>query len=325
MFESGGRDKIGAYALQILPPVNIRGAEIDTEGTVWKQEGPKQVPIKAIPGGFIIFEFNKSKHYSGGAVPSYKLGSDRKIPQNVIDADAKRKELAYSRFVYMNAFLGALASSISTVEKRGYFVQAPVDPNNYFVPKQIANGWKMVSDAGRKFELPKHYGKLSVEALDNTTDILNRFYLKLEESSFSILALMYQACYQYQQHQFSSAHLIAWTVIEALLNKEWKEFQNKVDKKNNGHTVLNNKRKELLNGRDYTASIISQILSLAGEIDDEMLNRLDVARQRRNDFAHKLEAIESSDAGKTIRLATDLIQKITGVTVTSQLSLSYWI
>jgi|SRR5687767_2516672 hypothetical protein len=105
----------------------------------------------------------------------------------------------------------------------------------------------------------------------------------------------------------------------------WSKLQERVSLESGGHTKLTKERRKLLDGRDYSASVVSQILSICSEIDDDLLERLDKARKKRNAFAHSLERVSSDDAGNALRLAADMVTKIIGVRVTSQLSLSFWL
>jgi hypothetical protein len=87
----------------------------------------------------------------------------------------------------------------------------------------------------------------------------------------------------------------------------------KLDAKNGGHTEVNrDRRKMLLEGHDYTASIVTQILSLHQKVDDEMLVRLDDARRTRNNFAHSLRDVTWEDAACAIGTANELISKVVG-------------
>jgi hypothetical protein len=324
MPESGKSD-LGSFALYMDRPMWVKGkpSKGNVEQLVWSKTGPEETSITALREGFIIFEFDKSKEYAGGVVPAYRLGADRKIPQNVRNADESRMNLAYRRFTYMNAFLCALYSAISIVQKTGTSVQEPINPANYFKAKKFGEDWKIITD-GRQLDRPIERGVLEESSLDYAVNILNKLYDTMGTSSYDILSLIYQACWHYRNHQFSSAHVMAWTTIEVFLNDAWKKLQDEKDKNKGGHTAISKDRRKLLNGRDYTASIISQMLSLSGIIDDEILERLDDARRKRNDFAHNLELIDSRSAGKAIRLATDMVTKTIDVQVTSQLSLSYW-
>ena len=109
------------------------------------------------------------------------------------------------------------------------------------------------------------------------------------------------------------------------MNCLWLKLQDEIDVNSGGHTEINSARKRILAGRDYTSSVVSQVLSICEKIDDETLQRLNVARRKRNNFAHDLTHIGADDSGEAIRLATDMVTNMAGVTVTSQLSLYSWI
>lgn len=323
-----GRAPLGPFALYIMRPTWIDRAtspELHRQ-VAWQEVGVENVPIVGVRGGFIVFEFDKSPHFSGGDVPAYSLGDDRRIPSNVTRASRDRDELAYRRFTYMNAFLLALYSGLSTVQKRAAPVQEPIDPTNYFLAEPTADGWALAYDSGRKIEYPRDRTDIvQIETLSHALQLIQCCFAVLGRSSLELLELVYIACHQYARHQFASAHLLAWSAIESLLNYMWLDLQSQISLESGGHTRLTKERKKLLEGRDYSASVISQILSLCNNIDDDLLDRLNYARKKRNAFAHSLERISSGDAGSAIRLATDMITRIADIRVTSQLSLSFWI
>ena len=323
-----GREPLGPFALYILRPTWIAGQPEPANRTdvAWEGLALQDVPITALRDGVIIFEFDKSDEYAGGAVPAYTLPEDRRIPQHVTKADRERIDFGYRRFLYMNAFLLALYSGLSIVQRRGTMVQDPADPTNYVGAERTADGWRVFMEYGRKIDYPSQRSdNIEIETLDHSLDILHKFHAAIGPASLDILSLTYTSCAQYARHQFSSAHLIAWAAIEALLNVIWANLQADIDVSAGGHTKMNRHRKKLLAGRDYTASVVSQILSICGKIDDETLERLDEARRKRNAFAHTLTPIGADDAGKAIRLATDMITNIVGMRVTSQLGLAFWI
>lgn len=329
LYSESGREPLGPFALYILRPTWIgnRPESARRNDTVWTAMGVHEVPITALRDGFVIFEFDKSTAYAGGAVPAYTLPESRRVPEHVINAENDRRDLGYRRLVYMNAFLAALHSAYSTIQKRGTLVQEPIDPTNYFGAERKLDGWQIFFDQGRRVDYPaEERDVLEIVTLTHSVDVLEKFSNAIgADRSLSILSLVYIACAQYSRHQFASAHLIAWSVVEALLNTLWLTLQGDVDAAAGGHTKMNADRKKLLAGRDYTASVISQILSITGKVDDETLSRLDEARRKRNWFAHTLKPIGSTDAGNTIRLATDMISKVASIRMTSQLGLSFWI
>lgn len=321
------KEPLGPFALLILRPTWIGGKPrpADRTGVAWEGVGVQGVPITALRDGIVIFKFDKSDDYAGGAVPAYTLPENRRIPREVTSADEERDKLGYRRFIYMNAFLLALYSGLSTVQKRGTNVQEPVDSTNYFLARRTDGKWDTYMDYGRKVNYTlDRSDNIEIETLDHSLEILQMFHTAVGEASLKILSLVYTSCAQYSRHQFSSAHLIAWSAIEALLNVMWSNLHVEIDSTSGGHTQISGKRKALLKGRDYTASVVSQVLSICGKIDDDTLERLDEARRKRNAFAHDLILIKADDAGKAIRLATDMITNVAGIGVTSQLSYSSW-
>ena len=113
------RGPLAAFALYVLPPTWVAGKPKLSNHTdvAWEGLGLRDVPITALRNGFVIFEFDESADYAGGAVPAYTLPEDRKIPLEVTKAKRERDDLGYRRFIYMNAFLLALYSGFSTVQK----------------------------------------------------------------------------------------------------------------------------------------------------------------------------------------------------------------
>ena len=323
-----GRGPLGPFALCILPPTWVGGRPEPANRTdmAWAGLGPRDVPITALRDGFVIFEFDKSQDYVGGAVPAYALPENGRIPQGVTKADRKRLDLGYHRLVYMNAFLLALYSGFSTVQKLHRQVQEPADPTNYFGARRTENGFETYMDYGRKIDYPnERTDNIGVETLDYSIDMLKKSDTAIAPVSLDVLSLIYTACAQFSRHQFSSAHLIAWAAIEALLNRIWLNLQAEIDFTSGGHTKMTKDRKKLLAGRDYTSSVVSQILSICEKIDDETLKRLDEVRRKRNEFAHGLTRIEADHAQKALMLATDMITKLVGLRVTLPLGLAYWI
>lgn len=322
-----GRVDMGPYALQLIGPNCI--VEPYKQGfghkEVWHSICAQKVPVTALNSGFIVFEFDKASDYLGGAVPSLPLEADKKIPKAVSDAEAERYRISYGRLTYMNAFLFCYQSGLSIVSHRGHPIQEPIEPTNYFIATKQDSRWLVFQDAsrGQFVELKPGDFDLEIGVLEYSKNLFSDLFERYGAKSIELMSLIYLACYQYRKHQFSSAHLIAWSAVEFLLNDLWESHLGDLD--SSGRTVVNKTRKEILTGRDYTAAIVTQILSVSGIIDDELVERFDSARRKRNHFAHKLSAISGTEAGAVIRLATDMLSTHSSDKVTSHLSLSFWV
>ena len=321
-----GRPQLPAYALQVLRPTwidNKASTDKFPNDAVWSGHGIYEVPIHARRDGYIVFDFPKSAQYRGGDVPSHFPQPGVRLPQNILDTQEQRQALRYRRLKYMNAFLACLYSSYATVQKIGTAVQPPVFPTTYFNADLDSNERWQIYHNGEHPETPSPSSPIvQIETIQNSVELMANCDRVLSNTGLDLLSLIYMACHQYGNHQFESAHLIAWSTCEMLINRLWANLLKELDIRNGGHTAINAGRREQLEGRDFTASIVSQSLSLHGKIDDDMLGRLDKARKKRNAFAHSLDPVASDDVAKAIRTATDLMTHVVGSRITSQLSFS---
>ena len=86
--------------------------------------------------------------------------------------------------------------------------------------------------------------------------------------------MLHVAAVHYSNLQFSSSLLIGWSIVEALQNRLWAQTISAASVPKGGHTVINAERRKRLQGCDYTASVVSQTLSLMGKIDDSRLTSI---------------------------------------------------
>ncbi|MBI1214689.1 MAG: hypothetical protein GC185_02590 [Alphaproteobacteria bacterium] len=326
-----GRPPLGVFAIEISPPAWI-GEEPVRENKrseiAWEAVGLYDVPLKVRRDGFIIFEFDKSGEFRGGEVPDLPLEDGRRLPKAFMEAEDRRLDLLYRRLGYMNAFLMNFYSGVNVVQHRGGLIQEPASPLNYLLASKIGEVWQCFTHIKRQYQ-DKADSKpspivISEEVMDYTVQAFNDCYAQFGDETVEVLSLLYLACYEYRMHQSASAHLISWAIVEKCINKIWLQLQSEVDLNSGGHTALDKNRRKLLSGRDYTISIIAQILSLTKKVDDDLLTRMDQARKVRNNFAHSLNPVSASDATNSIRLATDLISRLSGFKLVPQLSRSYW-
>ena len=208
----------------------------------------------------------------------------------MIAAEEARRKLMYDRIEYMNAFSLALTSALSTVQKYGSQVQEPCDPWHHLRGFHNGTYWE-VTTGNTLYQLPPEARHLVLQS-DTFEDAIG--VMQASESTFGtrsvmLLSLVYMACYQYRRHQFASAHLIAWCAVESFVNIIWRNFLADAELRTErdettgqetakGLTAITASRKKLLTGNDYTASIMTQILSLTGKIDDELLDRMNEAQ-----------------------------------------------
>lgn len=291
----------------------------------WQGVGPFGVPIAVRGDGAVIFNFAATERFTGPAVPGYQPAYGEKMPDDVIKAQEQRTAVAYARLEYMNAWLAGYMGGMSTIQAHAIITPPPVDPLNH-LKAVLRNGiWLVYDNKQRVISGPDEARPVKPDVFDHACNTLFAAERAFGSDFAAALALFQQSSYQYRIHQFPSAHLSAWSLSEQVLNAMWKKYQREASEGPDARTAISKKRRELLNGRDYTASIITQVLSLAGRLSDERLDKLDQARRDRNAFAHSLVAISGDAAQNAITVASEMLSDLLAIRLAPQLSNTFWL
>lgn len=224
----------------------------------------------------------------------------------------------------MNAWQAAHSSAMTEVIHHNVIARAPLNPLAHHRARREKGKWKIYGfDHGYRNSSPDGT-EVGPEVFEYSLKVLYAAEKAVGDNYATPLALLHQASYQFENHRFSSALIEAWTVSEVVLNILWKQYQAEACSEPEPRTLINKERRDLLNGRDFTASIKSQALSLSGRISDELLTDLHRARKSRNDFMHKLIDVDSDQAAGAVRTASKMLSKALELPVTVPLGFSIW-
>ena len=311
------------FALLLDGPSVLIGRLRDETG--WQGVGPFEVPIAVRGDGAVIFNFPATERFAGPIVRGYQPAYDERTPDDVIKAEKQRTAVGYARLEYMNAWLAGYMAGMGTIQAHTIITPPPVDPLNHLKARQVNGVWlvydsKLIALSGSDEASPVNPG-----VFDHACNTMFAAERTFGANFTAALALFQQSSYQFRIHQFASAHLSAWSLSEQVLNAMWKEYQREASQGPDAWTAIPKKRRELLNGRDYTASVIAQTLSLAGKLPDERLGKLDQARRDRNDFAHSLAAINGDAAQNALTVASEMLSDLLAIRLSPQLSNTFWL
>ncbi len=174
----------------------------------------------------------------------------------------------------------------------------------------------MDNGAGLVMPLPFPGISLDLETLVKGLSAFQQIDGDEYEFCLETLGLFYRAAFNLNHHEFRTVLVLGWTIIEGGQEVLWKQFVNGGYKRINPHSEIKGKRKELLlDDRNYTASIKSQILGLAGEYSDSELERIDKVRRRRNSFMHSMKPVSMSDAFEAMWACGVVAKKAVGLTL----------
>jgi hypothetical protein len=90
----------------------------------------------------------------------------------------------------------------------------------------------------------------------------------------------------------------------------------------NGEAVFINdvRKKKLLEGREYSASVRLELLSLMKIIDLEIYDNLNKVRTARNEWLHRLEVADERVGALAIQTAQRLLEQTTGIKINLSIS-----
>jgi hypothetical protein len=314
---------LGLFAFSLVPYSwfgNMRNIDQKNNNEIIdKLIGPHDVPIIVTRGGAIIFDFPESARYKGGFIPSQSLIPGEITPKPVEVALRSRSDIQYNRLKYMNAFQLCLRSSLHEIDHYIPLLQPMLNPENHFRASKIENKI-IIETENQNIPIIDYERQLNPKTIDRANEIMNTSFGVYGEFFDELLSLLYLAHIQYNQHQFASAHLISWGVVEYLLNHRWSRHLANATIGGLGSSKARKYNSRSSRNKKHTAFEKSQSLLKIGAIDKYLLESLDLARDRRNKFAHHLDPITDEDADGVVSLATRMISQDIGMPVHHHLS-----
>ncbi len=116
-----------------------------------------------------------------------------------------------------------------------------------------------------------------------------------------------------QDHDYPRSLITSWAIIERLLDAKWLEYiasQRKRDIDGEETVFINSDRVKKLEGRDYTASVRTEVLSLLGCLSFDTYKKVENVRRVRNGWMHELRDVKMSDASEAVHVAAELFGSV---------------
>jgi hypothetical protein len=105
----------------------------------------------------------------------------------------------------------------------------------------------------------------------------------------SVMSSVARALAQYHAGNFGTSVVLSWFVVESELNRLWESYLDSIQREyqDGSRRVNKDRRKGFVEGRDWTASVKSNVLELAEVLTFEQFRRVDRVRGYRNDVVHE--------------------------------------
>ena len=229
-----------------------------------------------------------------------------------------------ARMRFMNLFLACFYSSVykntrQTMDKMfidystyAFARQVDLNPFGFGCDTRQAAVIR-VNEIEHETRRPWHL-LVSMDIVSEAIDLTDAALVTQSNDAAILGELLLHAFELHDSGKYEASHISAWTIVERCMNQIWHSHLDNAERKHANCLIdtdekfINSDRRKKLTGRDFTASVVSEILSLSDLLPFKQYRLTCDVRQTRNDWLHKLRAIDRSDSGKAISLARFMLQ-----------------
>jgi len=295
---------------------NLQAAEIDLgelHVEMYRREMDCGVTVRALREGFVLFDF------SGWAPGRAKPAIEHDKFDRLYSVMSRRAQ-------FINCHLACLYTCLFRRQKE-CVTKMPVTPSTLISVQSIENDsgygfgdmrqahlassryrstYARHTPATFDWRIQGRHPIIEEQTIDESLDLLAKIIGLQDDTSLDLVETFLFGCEAFENHNCGFSLVTSWTVAEKCLNRKWKDYLNaNRDRVTHaaGERFINSERLDKLLGRDFTASIVSEVLSLADEIPHDLYKSLDRTRRARNDWMHELESISAQQAIDAKQLA----------------------
>lgn len=265
----------------------------------------------AMRNGLFLFDFLRSGIGEVVRVPGYERPAAFPYapPRSHALAGAKAEQVSLLRAQIMNVHQACLISAEYVVKHRSAAMGFPITPWSTLHSIGMAHPVPYHDDVEGVHALamnvldgkyasafvPRQRRVLEIEVVEHSFKTLDNI-LSLEGGRFiPIVEAAYQSACRSMELRTGESIAIGWTVCEQLVSDEWKSLLSSSDSTRNGDTKISRDRKKKLLGRDYTASVMVEMLEINGRLSGNIYKNLEIARKARNNWAHDMAVPTGGD------------------------------
>lgn len=151
--------------------------------------------------------------------------------------------------------------------------------------------------------------------------VLDTFFEKctgvLEDyAKVRLLSQLMKSLSEFRFGSRETSFILAWFAIETLIQARFGEWlSGKEETYDDGSERINSDRKKQLMGRDYSISVVTNILELSDVYPFELFQNINRARKVRNDIVHNQHRCTPEECQQVMSLAAKLIKLHHGVEI----------
>ena len=263
-------------------------------------------------------------------VPGYRnpgRGIPYTMPKETFDAEQKAEDFAVFRAQVMNVHQACLIASERTLKGASGAMPLPVtswnthkaitlavSPSYYDDTEDVRalarNAINNKDRVHRNEPLPRRV--LDLEVVEHSLELLDQILSLKDEALIRLIEMAYIAGYRKVEKRFGETMVLAWAVCEQILSEAWRDLL--VDVKLDGRMTRTRRKK--LEGRDYSISVVMEMLELHNRLDHKLYQLLEGVRKKRNSWIHRMHSPSESEADAAMQAVEGLFSKFKGLRLT---------
>lgn len=282
--------------------------------------------------GLVILDCNNWEAGTYTKIPQHDLKPGMVVPKVTIEKEKLAEKRAYNRSMLVNAYQCCLHTANIQVHNTAYSFGLPIQSrdlvnlisfDNPGVNLYFSNGdpycehvIRVINDIvnRKRYDHDKRQ-LIELDVIDYSFSLLGDILDNEYEETLKLVELLFWSQNAYRDCSFANSLIMSWAVCEKLINNLWSKHISSIRKFPDGNKRINNKRKQKLEGRDFTASIVCENLELLEIIPHSLYGSLETIRSKRNNWLHSLQNIEGDHAVDALRVSTELLHLATGIKI----------
>ncbi|MBD8531692.1 MULTISPECIES: hypothetical protein [unclassified Massilia] len=295
---------------------------------VYRRDLSCNIKVCAKRDGTFLFDFSQWPLAPIVRIPGYEHPNEmyRIPPEN-----EKQRKLADSYGVLRAQVMNVHQACLSTAEERLFGIYAPAG-----VPVASQNTHKSLSFdeahgyhdnvydmhalarnvANNKDNVSKpalHRRVVDLSAIDLSFTLLDNILRTGDSGIVQIIEAVFIAARRDSEGRSGECVMLAWGASEQLVSILWNRLIVESKKDKDIGEKIGGERLKKLRGRDYTASVMVEILEMTGKVDSELYRHLEIARKTRNKWAHEMRMPKHSEAYVCLEAARRLLKLALGI------------
>ncbi|MEU8196261.1 hypothetical protein AB0C10_20990 [Microbispora amethystogenes] len=164
---------------------------------------------------------------------------------------------------------------------------------------------------------PVHDQLISGEVIESAVNLLDQILKHPDSYALEIASLINDALVASTAQEYAQAVVMAWSACEFLLERKWLECCEEVSNRKLGK-ALSRKKREYYEGRDYSASLILEILWFQDVLGTDLYESLTKVRKMRNDWIHGIKIPDHDTANLAVVLALGMYADAFGISIVAR-------